>query len=299
MIAAVSLPWMSAPLAVASPFVLGLLALLAPVALRPFHPATAARMATVALAGAVASTLSWIVLVALSSSMHQLVGHQRRRLAAFAEAHVDPPPLVGVVAAVALAVVVVRCGSVLWGAADDARRQRCRRAGLVVEDAAAVYAYAVPGPSPRVVLSDGLVRRLSSAEVDACVAHERSHLVHRHHLYALALELCAAACPWLRRAARRSQFHLERWADEDAAVATGDRVTVARAIARAAVEEHDRRSRALAFSTRFVEQRVTAMLGPGPAASRLAGTVALAGTAALTVPLALAAMQFDHAAAFL
>ncbi|MEV6304818.1 M56 family metallopeptidase [Actinoplanes sp. NPDC051861] len=43
-------------------------------------------------------------------------------------------------------------------------------------------AYCVPGRSPRVVLSDGVLRVLDREQVDAVLAHERAHLRHRHEL---------------------------------------------------------------------------------------------------------------------
>lgn len=280
-----------------SPFVLAVLALVAPRALRRLQPATAARITAVALAGAALSALSSLGLMALSAIVQFFDGHERYLVATFAEAHTDPPTVVGLAAGGVLLVALVRAGRVLWGADRERRRHRWGRCGVVIADDDSVYAYAVPGVAARVVLSGGLVRLLSPEEVDACVAHERAHLLHRHHLYALLAELCAVTCPWLRPAAARSQFLLERWADEDAAVTVGDRRAVARAIARAALERHGRPL--LAFSGRFVQQRVVAMMRPRPALPRVLDGAALAASAILSVAMSMSALQLKHVVAFI
>jgi hypothetical protein len=60
------------------------------------------------------------------------------------------------------------------------RRQEIGVANLRVLEGALPLAYCVPGREPRVVLSDGVLRVLDRAQVDAVLAHEQTHLRHRH-----------------------------------------------------------------------------------------------------------------------
>ena len=88
---------------------------------------------------------------------------------------------------------------------------------LVVVDDPEFHARAVPGRPGRIVVSKAAVTSLPAAERAAVLAHERSHLVHRHHLHRLAVALAAAANPALRALPRAMSLNVERWADEDAA----------------------------------------------------------------------------------
>ena len=54
--------------------------------------------------------------------------------------------------------------------------------GLRVLDGALPLAYCVPGRDPRVVLSDGVLQVLDRAQIDAVLAHEQTHLRHRHEV---------------------------------------------------------------------------------------------------------------------
>jgi hypothetical protein len=67
------------------------------------------------------------------------------------------------------------------------------------------------------------------------LAHERAHLGCHHYAFAAAAHLAAAANPLLRPLAAAVAYTTERWADENAAAAVGDRRQVARAVAKAAV----------------------------------------------------------------
>ena len=53
-------------------------------------------------------------------------------------------------------------------------------AGLRVLDGPLPFAYCLPGRSPRVVLSGGALRVLDAEQVAAVIAHEQTHLRHRH-----------------------------------------------------------------------------------------------------------------------
>ena len=106
---------------------------------------------------------------------------------------------------------------------------------LVVTGDPAADAYAVPGRPGRIVVSTGMLGVLDEPGRAALLAHERAHLTGRHHWYTGAARLAAAANPLVRPLANAVEYAVERWADEEAAAAVGDRLLVARAIASAAL----------------------------------------------------------------
>jgi len=120
----------------------------------------------------------------------------------------------------------------------DARRHARGLPGkgsLVITRDESADAYTVPGRPSRIVVSRGMLDALDDAGRAALLAHERAHLDGRHYLYTSAVRLAAAANPLLRPLADAVEYTIERWADERAAAHIGDRGTVARAIARAAL----------------------------------------------------------------
>ncbi|MCX4759920.1 M56 family metallopeptidase [Streptomyces sp. NBC_01275] len=159
-------------------------------------------------------------------------------------------------------------------------------------------AYALPGRPGhpgRIVVTTGMLRALTAPEREVLFAHERAHLTGRHHLFLAAGELAGALHPALRGLRTPLAYALERWADESAAEATGDRALTARAIARAALAAHSapsapsadsadrdpRRPRmALSATAGAVPRRVTALLG----------AAAPAGPALRLLPRALACL---------
>ncbi|TQJ90967.1 M56 family metallopeptidase [Streptomyces sp. SLBN-31] len=96
-------------------------------------------------------------------------------------------------------------------------------------------AYALPGRPGRIVVTTGMLRALSAREREVLFAHERAHLMGRHHLFLAGAELAVALHPALRGLRAPLSYALERWADESAARATGDRALTARAVGRAAL----------------------------------------------------------------
>ncbi|MEY9842616.1 M56 family metallopeptidase [Streptacidiphilus sp. EB103A] len=264
------------------PFVVAaLLALLAPhLALR-----LAPRTATWALAGAaLVAGVSWLGALALLA----FSGFGRIPLVAFlgswSTTVLDAEdPVTRTVAAVCAAVLMVSTvvlGVVSWrrGRVLVAAFVECHRmpgdGELAVIDDARLEAFALPGlpgwPG-RVVVSTGMLRTLDGAERGALMAHERSHLRNHHHFFLLVLHLSAAACPLLFALAREGAFTVERWADEDAAAALGDRRLVARAVARAALAKKDSPNRegALAATGGPVPRRVKALLAAPPLPRRM------------------------------
>jgi Zn-dependent protease with chaperone function len=105
----------------------------------------------------------------------------------------------------------------------------------VLTDDDAADAYTLPGWPCRVVVTAGMMRALSPAEREVLLAHERAHAAGFHFLFSTATRLAAAANPLLRPMAAAVVYTVERWADEHAAAATGDRPLAARAVARAAL----------------------------------------------------------------
>ncbi|MFC8432851.1 M56 family metallopeptidase [Streptomyces sp. NPDC057253] len=190
---------------------------------------------------------------------------------------------------VLLAVAAV-CARTLW------RHRRTRRgahralAGLpdtqvAVLDDPLPYAYALPGGSrDRVVVTTALLAGLRPAERRALFAHERAHLAARHHRFLLVARLAADANPFLRPLRTAVSYTTERWADEEAAKAVGDRRTVARAIGRAALISRPAPDPALAgFALPGpVPRRVAALLGPAPATRTWPSLFTAVGAAAWT-----------------
>jgi beta-lactamase regulating signal transducer with metallopeptidase domain len=168
------------------------------------------------------------------------------------------------------------CWSVIWGA----RRIRALIAvyrdyrdlsptgSVVVLDSATVDAFATPAPAGQIIVTAALWQALSPEERQVVLAHERSHLEHRHTWWTLAAELASAINPLLRPTTATIRRTVERWADEDAAVRVADRKLVARTIARTALLQHDRaqagRHLAQAATGGDVPQRVRALLEPPP-----------------------------------
>jgi Zn-dependent protease with chaperone function len=116
--------------------------------------------------------------------------------------------------------------------------EACKRlpavGGVVVTGDDDATAYALPGRPGRVIVSAATLARLGSKEASALVAHEQSHLRHRHYLHQMIAAVVAATNPLLRGVSAATAYHIERWADEDAAGKVGVRETVAAALLRAA-----------------------------------------------------------------
>jgi Zn-dependent protease with chaperone function len=201
---------------------------------------------------------------------------------------------VEVAATLALAAVTVRVAAValrrsraLLAAYRLAAALPAHSAELAVILDPVPCAYAVPGRPGRIVASVGLLRGLHAGERRAVLAHERSHLRHRHHAHHTAAQLAAAANPLLRALPIAVRLATERWADEDAA-RTAPRDTVAQALIHAATPRRSTPTPAvvLAVATEQIVTRVQALRAPAPQPSgwRIAALLAvLLLTAASTV----------------
>jgi len=124
----------------------------------------------------------------------------------------------------------------------DLRRQRtvvdllgrAEANGVLVLDHPEPLAYCLPGPHPRIVITDGVVAALPPDELAAVLAHERAHAEGRHELVIQPFVAWQSALPFLapaRRATAAVAELVEMLADDAAAEATS-RLTVARALAR-------------------------------------------------------------------
>jgi Zn-dependent protease with chaperone function len=108
-------------------------------------------------------------------------------------------------------------------------------AGLVVADWEAPLAIALPGRPGHLLITTGMLRWLDADERRVLFAHERAHLAHHHHRLVTAAAAAAALNPLLVPVRETVGYLVERWADEEAAAAVGDRELAARAVARAAL----------------------------------------------------------------
>ena len=215
--------------------------------------------------------------------------------------HVPMPPAVGFAAA-AIALLMVL--SVLWHALRLATRAgsidaATARLGPAVDNLVIVrdpgaLAYAVPGRTPRIVVSTGMLRALSAPERRALLAHEAAHLRYHHQCYVRLGQLAASANPLLRPVCRAIELAVERWADEIAAREVGDRVLVAHAVAAAALAHRPAPRGALAAAGANVLDRVRVLLTPKPRRQPVAAALSAVGAAACWVAALLLADHLDE-----
>jgi Peptidase family M48 len=143
-------------------------------------------------------------------------------------------------------------------------------ADLVVLPEERADAYAVPGRPGRIFVTRGMLTLLSREECDVMLAHERSHLRHRHHWHRSAVLVARSLNPLLLALPRTQDWLTERWADEDAA-RVADRSVVASALGRAAAASSESASLgrphpdgALAMASTAVDSRIAALRGETP-----------------------------------
>lgn len=104
--------------------------------------------------------------------------------------------------------------------------------GAAVVDHDVPLAYCLPGLRPRLVLSRGVLSRLSYDEVQAVLAHEQAHLDQRHDLVVLPFVALGATFPRLSavRTARAEVALLVELLADDRAARRHDRCLLARAL---------------------------------------------------------------------
>jgi Zn-dependent protease with chaperone function len=279
-----------------------LLGCLAPWLGRRLPPATAVRLLTGAMLVA-ATTTGYVLSVAGVLALGQIpeVAALGRWSAQALGAGLPVPVAAGALASVTVCALLVAAlrraalsGCDLVRAARTCRMLGPDAAGLVVVDDDEADAYALPGAGGRVVVSTAMLRALSAGERRVLLAHEAAHLIHRHHLWAQAAELAAAADPLLRPAARVVRAAIEREADEVAAREVGDRLLAARALARAGLaraagpRQRVAPAAALAGAGGAVAERARALLA-GPPRRRRALSATVAGLMVAVVTAVLVA----------
>ncbi|MFD7301961.1 M56 family metallopeptidase [Streptomyces pharetrae] len=221
-------------------------------------------------------------------------------------AAVPQDEVAGKLAVPALLAVAVACGRLLWRHRTVRRRAHRALAGLPGTGVAVLpddtpYAYALPGGARdrtgRVVVTTGLLSGLRPAERRALFAHERAHLSARHHRFLLVVRLAARANPFLPPLRTAVSYTAERWADEEAARAVGDRRVVARAIGKAALVSRGTPLPTLAgfAAPGPVPRRVAALLGPAPAAGEWPPAFTAVGPAAWTAAVGTAVSAMSSA----
>lgn len=264
------------------------LAAFATTAHRRLPPRLAATFAAVALVVVAVAAFPTLLVVSLAFLAHApVVGVGFEWCAQAIGLHSAVSPLIGVPALLVLAVGLVRAGRLV-------RRHRTLRCGGVhdvhVLRSHRPYAVTLPGKSGQIVMSSALVELLDEREREVVLAHERAHGRHRHDRYLLIAELAAAVLPPLRTLARRLRFSIERWADEAAAHACGDRELVAATLGKVALGADA--PLVAGFAGLGVAARMQALLAPP--IRPLAGRNLLALWSLLAVAATFALYQLHH-----
>lgn len=162
--------------------------------------------------------------------------------------------------------------------ADAFRHARALPGGqIVVTREAAADAYTVPGLPGRIVVSSGMLGAVGECGRAALLAHEQAHLSGHHYLFTSAARLAASANPLVRPLADSVEYTIERWADERAAAAVGDRRLVAETIAHAALAtkaSSPRRPLAAALGAVFGRPGALSLSQAGPVPRRVAALLA-------------------------
>ena len=272
------------------------LGLIGPALGRRLPPAVAAVLLTAAALVTAVTSLASLALLAGVAVLRVPRFAAEGRLSDAVLVHGPVSPLAGAVAGLALLALLpfaVRAGTRLWH--ESARTYRMAKAfsahpawpGIAVIHDPRAQAFAVPAiPAlpghaaipTRIVATDSLLRALDAAQRRAMLAHEQAHLRRHHHLYLLLTNLAAVANPLLWRLPGAVTEATERWADEDAAAAVGDREVLARALGRAALSNLSSLPRTVpAMAQAHVTERVRALMAPPPPRRRaLAAVVGIA-----------------------
>ncbi|HET9255023.1 MAG TPA: M56 family metallopeptidase [Pseudonocardiaceae bacterium] len=201
-------------------------------------PTRAAAFVIAAMLCAAAATWGLVLLAATLLGNTELVADEA--LARGVRLQEPVPKLIGITSAVLLILGMVRVARVLRAqrATNRELRRVCRSCGngeLAVVSIDAPHAFAVPGRPGRILVTRGMLAALDGDERRVLLAHERAHLRQRHHRLRAATALCAAVNPLLIPVREAVAYFLERSADEHAAMVTGSRELVARALAKAAL----------------------------------------------------------------
>ncbi len=235
-----------------------LLAAAATSAHRYLPPRLATRFVTIALVLVVVAALPTALLVAIAFLAHApVIGIGFEWCAQAMGLHGSVPAWLGVPVVVLLGTGALRTCRLL-------RQHRTFRLDeprpVHVAQSERAYAVTMPGRAGQIVISTAMVELLDEDEQRIVVAHERAHARYRHDRYLLIAELAAAVLPPLRSLARRVSYSIERWADEAAAAACGDRRLVAITLGKVALVTNP--PTVAGFSGLGVSSRMGALLEP-------------------------------------
>jgi Zn-dependent protease with chaperone function len=225
---------------------------------RRLPPRLAARFVTIALVLVVVAALPTAVVVALAFLAHApVIGFGFEWCARAMGLHGSVPAWIGFPVVVLIIVGIARTVRLL-------RQHRILRLEsprpIHIAESHEPYAVTLPGRAGQIVISTAMVDLLDEHEQRIVVAHERAHAHFRHDRYLLAAELAAAVMPPLRTLARRVNYSIERWADEAAAAACGDRRLVAITLGKVALQVNP--PTVAGFSGLGVASRMGALLAP-------------------------------------
>lgn len=187
-------------------------------------------------------------------------------------------------------------------APEDGSSVRTRGAGRSVHEAQVIeseapLAYCLPGRTNArsvTVLSRGLLEQLTGEEVAAVVAHEKTHLVQRHHLLTMAFEAWYRALPWLptTRYGREAVLELTEMLADDGAVNHHSRQDLLRALALSSPESESAvpgiAEPAAAGTTQITGVRLQRLLlPPTPLGAGALSAIVASSAALLAVPTVL------------
>lgn len=225
---------------------------------RRLPPRLATRFVTIALVLVVLAALPTALVIAVAFLAHApVIGFGFEWCARAMGLHGSVPAWLGVPVVVLLTVGAVRTIRLL-------RQHRTLRLDesrpIHIAHSHKPYAVTLPGRAGQIVISTAMVDLLDDDEQRIVVAHERAHARYRHDRYLLTAELAAAALPPLRALARRVNYSIERWADEAAAIACGDRRLVAITLGKVALQSNP--PTVAGFSGLGVASRMKALLEP-------------------------------------
>lgn len=176
-----------------------------------------------------------------------------------------------------------------------ARRYRTSlpRSGVVA--AAEPFAVAVPGRSGRIVISTALREILTRKELAVVYQHEQAHLDRKHHIYMGIAHALATIFPVLERVEPAMRLAVERWADEEAAAATGSRRLVAETISKVALSRSGvASSNVLGAADHEVSRRAQALLCFDSPGHHLRGSAVFGSSGLVASSLASSTLQFHH-----
>lgn len=230
-----------------------------------------------ALVSAAASSFVLAVLAFTLAGRFDLVASLGHWSTATLAASSPVPPVVAGLAGVGVVVLAVACAVALITRVRSllAARRLCHQLGgspgqLLILDTDDIEACAIPTAGGRILISQPFLQALTGAERRIVLAHESAHLAHHHHVHRIAADLAAAVNPMLRPVALAVRYTTERWADEHAVATVGDRMLVARSLARTALlsrpTAHGRDWQAVSLSAHGCEvaPRVQQLLRPKP-----------------------------------